>query len=145
MHNTPLEEAMVERGARAGSGVAAKKKHTYRNLFIVWVVLIIGGLTLAYFYTDYMKKQIANDVSAQTAAQLKVVQDDYKQQVEQLRTDVQGQIAAMESKVDTLSELLAFTKDSANEKTDNSNQLYTQLSDLKKQLDELKANLDVLK
>jgi hypothetical protein len=36
-------------------------------------------------------------------------------------------------------------KDSASSKTDNSNQLYTQLADVKKRLDELKANLDMLK
>jgi hypothetical protein len=144
MMNTPVEEAMTERGGRAGSTVATKK-NTYRNLVTVWILLIFGGLTLAYFYTNYMKNQIAKDIAAQTSAQLKVVQDNYKQQVDQLRTDVQGEIAAMESKVGTLGELLAFTKDSANAKTDNSNQLYTQLSDLKKQLDELKANLDVLK
>jgi hypothetical protein len=51
----------------------------------------------------------------------------------------------MESKIQTLNELLTFAKDNADSKTDNSNKLYTQLAEVKKQLNELKRNLDVLK
>jgi peptidoglycan hydrolase CwlO-like protein len=51
----------------------------------------------------------------------------------------------LQAKVNSLNELLAFTKDSANSKTDNSNQLYTQLAEVKKKLDELQKNLEVLK
>ncbi|UUZ93069.1 hypothetical protein LJK87_49025 [Paenibacillus sp. P25] len=53
-------------------------------------------------------------------------------------------MAKMQAKIDSINELLAFTKDSASSKTDNSNQLYTQLADVKKKLDDLKKNLDAL-
>jgi hypothetical protein len=50
----------------------------------------------------------------------------------------------LQIKIDSFNELLAFAKDNANSRTDNSNQLYTQLAEVKKKLDELKNSLDVL-
>jgi len=141
--NTPLAELRSER-IKQSSGVNAKRKHTYRKLFIIWIFLIGIGATFAYFYVDMLKQQLAQDIARQTSEQLKLVQEDYRQQVAQLTTSVQTEIAGLENKVATLSELLAFTRDSESSKTDNSNQLYTQLSELKKQLDELKASLEVL-
>lgn len=122
-----------------------RKQNTYRNLFILWLLLILGGMTLAYFYTQYIKNQITADIARQTEQQLMQVQANYEKQMEQFQTGVQENLNQMENKVNTLSELLSFISDSENTKTDNSNQLYTQLAELKKQLDELKANLEVLK
>lgn len=122
-----------------------KKQHTYRNLFILWLLLILGGMALAFFYTQYIKNQITTDIARQTEQQLMQVQANYEKQIEKFQTEVQENLHQMENKVNTLSELLSFISDSENTKTDNSNQLYTQLAELKKQLDELKANLEVLK
>jgi hypothetical protein len=54
-------------------------------------------------------------------------------------------MVVLEAKVEQLNQLLAFTKDNASSKVDNSNQLYSQLAEVKKKLEELQKNLDVLK
>ncbi len=63
----------------------------------------------------------------------------------ELETGYTSDLAELKAKVDALNELLTFTKDNADSKTDNSNKLYTQLNEVKKQLNELQKNLDVLK
>lgn len=111
----------------------------------LWIVLIGAGIAGAVWYTDHVKQQITADVSAQTAQQIKAVQADYTKQLQQIRASYETEMASLQSKVQSLNELLAFDKDNADGKTDNSNKLYTQISELKKQLDQLKQNLDVLK
>ena len=96
-------------------------------------------------YTDYLRKQLSAELASQTEQQLQVLQAQYQQQLDEFKAGVTSDIATLQSKVDSFNELLAFTKDSANSKTDNSNQLYTQLQEVKNKLDELKQNLDVLK
>lgn len=118
-----------------------KKKHTYKVLFAAWAALVGCGIIGTKLYSDHLRNRIASQISAQTKQQLDQIQRDYEIQVSDLKTN----ITKLEAKVDSLNELLAFTKDSANSKTDNSNQLYTQLSDLKKKLEELQKNLDALK
>ncbi|MCS7462776.1 hypothetical protein N0M98_21875 [Paenibacillus doosanensis] len=144
--NTPVEPAVFEQPmARPSKPVKRKGKgRTYVLLFMAWTLLIaLGGLG-AKMYTDHLRQQIAQQIAAQTDQQLQAVQEDYKKQLDQLKESVGGDLAKMQTKIDALNELLAFTKDSANSKTDNSNQLYTQLNEVKKKLDDLKKNLDVL-
>lgn len=121
------------------------KKHTYKLLFGTWALLIAFGAMGSKLYTDHLKNAVTAEIAKQTEVQLKQVQDDYKKQLGNLKDSLTSDIAKLQAKIDTLNELLAFTKDSANTKTDNSNQLYTQLAELKKKLDELQKNLDVLK
>lgn len=111
----------------------------------LWIVLIGAGIAGAVWYTDHVKQQISADVSAQTASQIEAVQADYTKQLQEIRSSYETEMADLQSKVQSLNELLTFDKDNATDKTDNSNKLYTQISELKKQLDELKHNLDVLK
>ncbi|NOU99973.1 hypothetical protein [Paenibacillus planticolens] len=120
-------------------------RKTYVYLFLGWVMLIAIGVAAAMLYTEHLRQKIATDIAQQTQQQLQIVQQDYQKQVSELKDSVSTDMKAMQTKVDALNELLAFTKDSANSKTDNSNQLYTQLADVKKKLDELQKNLDVLK
>jgi hypothetical protein len=65
--------------------------------------------------------------------------------LEALKVNVNQEMASLQSKVELLNQLLAFNKDNASTKVDNSNQLYTQLAEVKKKLAELQKNLDVLK
>lgn len=144
--NTPIEPAAAQAQpmVRTGKPVNKAKRRTYVFLLLSWVLLIAAGVYGAKLYTDYLRQQIAAQIAAQTEQQLQAVQEDYQKQITQLKDSVSGDLAKMQGKIDSLNELLAFTKDSANSKTDNSNQLYTQLAEVKKQLDDLKKNLDVL-
>lgn len=145
MMNTPIGSVNVDHitgSTKAASKV--KKKGTYRIFFTIWIILILSGIAAAFFYTQLLKNQIVNDISRQTEQQLKQIQTNYQEQLSLLQTDVQAKISQLEAKVNSLSELLAFSSDSSNPQSDT-NQLYTQLTELRAQLDELKASLEVLK
>lgn len=122
-----------------------KGKHSYKLLFAAWVILIGMGILGTKLYSDYLQHKISAELSEQSRQQLQQVQEDYGKQIGELKESISGEMDTLEAKVNSLNELLAFTKDSANSKTDSSNQLYSQLSDVKKKLDELQKNLDVLK
>ncbi|MNH90493.1 hypothetical protein D3C73_430340 [compost metagenome] len=130
--------------ARVAKPPTKVRRKTYLFLFMSWVLLITGGIYGAKLYTENLQQQIANDIASQTQVQLKVIQDDYSKQVTELKDKVSSDMIKLQSKVDSLNQLLAFTKDSANSKTDNSNLLYTQLAEVKLKLEELQKNLEVL-
>lgn len=135
----------LEAANQAVTRAKPRNKNSYKLLILAWVFLISCGVVGAKLYSDHMRQQIAAQIAEQTKQQLDAIQADYQTQVNDLKTSMTNDMSKLQTKVDSLSELLAFTKDSANSKTDNSNQLYTQLSDVKKKLDELQKNLDVLK
>lgn len=130
---------------RGVKSTTSKRKHTYAILLVAWVFLIALGVWGTKAYSDHLRVQIATQIAEQNKTQLETIQQDYQTQIGDLKTAFQTEIAKLQTKVDALNELLAFTKDNANSKTDNSNQLYTQLAEVKKQLEELQRNLDVLK
>jgi esterase/lipase len=140
----PLE-AREQSYVRSAKPATAKKKHTYKFLLLIWVFLIACGVWGTKAYSDRLRDQIASRISEENKVQLDIIQKDYQAQITDLKTTVQSDMTRLQAKVDALTELLAFTKDSANSKTDNSNQLYTQLAEVKKQLEALERNLDVLK
>ncbi|TVY10373.1 hypothetical protein [Paenibacillus cremeus] len=142
--NTPIEPAAQPPAVRTTRPKTKKSARIYVLLFFLWALLIAGGVFGAKWYTDLLKQQIASEISKQTEAQLAEIADDYQKQVAQLKDSLTSDMARMQTKIDSVNELLAFTKDSANSKTDNSNQLYTQLADMKKKLDDLKKSLDAL-
>lgn len=131
--------------ARSVKTAKPKKKHTYKVLFAAWVFLIASGVWGTKLYSDHLRSQISAQIMSQTNVQLEALQKDYQAQVADLKATVEGDMAKLQTKVDALTELLAFTKDSANSNTDNSNQLYTQLTEVQKKLEELQMNLDTLK
>lgn len=84
-------------------------------------------------------------MARQMEQQLQAVREDYHKQVSELKDSVASDMRKMQTKVDSLNDLLAFANDTAGPKTDNGGQLYAQLDEIKKKLDELKKkNLDVL-
>jgi peptidoglycan hydrolase CwlO-like protein len=147
--STPIEANVGPSVASARSAKSAKSaksiKKSYLLFFSSWFFLIASGVLGTMLYTEHLKTQLSSHLANQTEAQLQTMQTQYQQQLDQLKASVTTDISALQAKVDSFNELLAFTKDSANSKTDNSNQLYSQLAEVKKKLDELKANLDVLK
>ncbi|MFC7748374.1 hypothetical protein ACFQWB_00245 [Paenibacillus thermoaerophilus] len=112
---------------------------------IGWFLLIGLGAGGTMLYTDHLRAKTAAELSAQTQSQINEMKAQYDSRFNELQTATSQELAALQTKVDKLNELLAFAKDSMSDKTDNSNQLYTQLEEVRKQLDELKSNLDVLK
>ncbi|MBB6675542.1 hypothetical protein [Cohnella nanjingensis] len=112
---------------------------------VLWMVLVAAGVLGAKAYSDHIQRQVAADLERQTASQIAAMQQDYDGRIDKLETGYKASLAQMESKIEALNELLTFTKDNADTKTDNSNKLYTQLAEVKKQLAELKKSLDVLK
>jgi peptidoglycan hydrolase CwlO-like protein len=143
--NMPMKSVSADPSFARTGHTAKSKRKTYLLLFVGWFVLIAIGIAGAKLYTDHLKQQIAADIASQTQQQLEGIQADYQKQVSELKTDMTSSMTKLQTKVDSLNQLLAFTKDSANSKTDNSNQLYTQLAEVKKKLDELQKNLEVLK
>lgn len=122
-----------------------RNRKTFTAFVIVWIVLIAGGVTGAKLYSDRIQQQVAADLERQTASQIAAMQQQYDDRLSKLEATYKEELATLETKVDSLNELLTFTKDNADVKTDNSNKLYTQLNEVKKQLNELQKSLDVLK
>jgi hypothetical protein len=142
--SSPLEVVSRENISRNAPASTHRKK-TYKFLIFAWIMLVGMGLTGAYYYTNYLKGQLMNDLAQQNQTQLQAIQNDYQNQLTELKTSVNQEMVVLDAKVEQLNQILAFTKDNASTKVDNSNQLYTQLAEVKKKLTELQKNLDVLK
>lgn len=127
--------------------VAPRKKRKGAFFFyaMLWLFLIVSGVAGAKWYSDHIQEQVSVRLERQTADQIAIMQQDYNTRITNLQNDYTEQLTQMESRIQALNELLTFTKDNADSKTDNSNKLYSQLADVKKQLNELKKSLDVLK
>ncbi|AWB43985.1 hypothetical protein DCC85_06955 [Paenibacillus sp. CAA11] len=117
------------------------RRPSVKAFLVLWVLLICAGIAAAYGYSQHMKKSMLHELDVKWQAQAAAMRADYGAQLSALNEDV----ALLQSKVDSLNELLTFTKDNASNKTDNSNKLYTQLSEVKKQLAELQKKMDLLK
>ncbi|MCR2804505.1 hypothetical protein [Paenibacillus soyae] len=143
MSELQLESAAVGRQA---ANTRKKRSKTAFIVFIgIWLLLIGGGVYGAKVYTERMQRDITADIERQTASQIAEMQKAYDERLAVMESGYQNEISQLKEKVDALNELLTFAKDNADDKTDNSNKLYTQLNEVKKQLDELKKSLDVLK
>ncbi|MFD2114386.1 hypothetical protein ACFSTH_13495 [Paenibacillus yanchengensis] len=112
---------------------------------ILWLILIGSGIWLAKWYIDTTKEQMTIAIEQQTKAEVTALADLYQANLVKLDEQYEKRMDELSSKVEALNELLTFTKDNADSKTDNSNKLYSELNEVKKQLNELKKNLDVLK
>lgn len=138
----------LEPGASSRQAANTRKKRS-KAAFIafigIWTFLIGGGVYGAKVYTEGMQREITADIERQTARQIAELQNEYDGRITAMEQSYQNEISVLKDKVDALNELLTFAKDNADDKTDNSNKLYTQLNEVKKQLDELKKSLDVLK
>lgn len=122
-----------------------KGNRTFLVFVCVWIIIICSGIMGAKWYSERMQQTLSADLERQTASQIAAMQKVYEERMLQLETNYTADLAELKAKVDALNELLTFTKDNADSKTDNSNKLYTQLNEVKKQLNELQKSLDVLK
>jgi hypothetical protein len=142
---TGLSRAERETGAAGTSKITVKSILIFLSWALVWVLLIGAGMFGAKLYLDRMQAQIAQQISAQTAAQLSAVQSEYQVQIEGLKAQLTSELTLLKEKVNTFNELLTFVKDTADTGKNNSNKLYTQLQELKTQIEQLKKELEVLK
>ncbi|WP_138494078.1 hypothetical protein [Paenibacillus pinistramenti] len=118
-----------------------KRGPSVQVFLAVWILLIGVGVSATVMYSNHMKKQMVKELDAKWQQQVSLIQSDYQNQLKTLN----GEVAELQTKVQSFNELLTFTKDNASSKTDNSNQLYTQLSEVKKQLSDLQKKMDLLK
>lgn len=107
--------------------------------------MVGSGIAGAKLYSDRIQQEVTADLQQQTAHQIAAMQQQFDSQLRQLDASYTEQLTQMQGKIQALNELLTFTKDNADSKTDNSNKLYSQLAQVQKQLNELKKSLDVLK
>ncbi|MFF2480142.1 hypothetical protein [Paenibacillus sp. NPDC058071] len=143
MSNAPLE---ASKPGLYGTPPRSRRSRRYFYLFVmIWLILIMLGIGGAKLYSDHIQRQVTADIAVQTETQLAAMQKQYDEKLDKLEASYKEDLAGLESKVDALNELLTFTKDNADVKTDNSNKLYTQLNEVKKKLNELQKSLDVLK
>lgn len=142
MSNTALDTSRASYETKTRK---AAKQRSFVIFVCVWIILIAAGIVGAKLYSEHVQQQIAADVERQTASQIAVMQKQYEERIAKLETDYKAELSQLDSKVEALNELLTFSKDNADVKTDNSNKLYSQLNEVKKKLNELQKNLDVLK
>ena len=143
-----MSELASEINHPRSAAVQARRKRSPLAFFLflcLWLALISGGVYGFKTYTEQMQKTITADIERQTSAQIYQMQQTYDERITQVENQYMTEIAELKGKIDSLNELLTFTKDNTDSETDNSNKLYTQLNEVKKQLDALKKNLDLLK
>ncbi len=143
-----MNDLNVETSLPRGTQTPSRRKKNPKVLIVfigIWLVLIGSGVYGAKWYSDQIQQTVTADLEQQTAAQIADMQQAYEERLQKLESSYTTEMTELKGKVDALNELLQFTKDNADSKTDNSNKLYTQLNEVKKQLDELKKGLDVLK
>ncbi|MFD1954890.1 hypothetical protein ACFSL6_12120 [Paenibacillus thailandensis] len=143
-----MNDLPIETTAPGMSGRKPRKRRENRAFLAflaVWMFLLGAGISGAVLYSNHMKRQITAELEKQTASQIAALQADYEARMTTLQQSYEAQLAELQTKVDALNELLTFTKDNVDTKTDNSNKLYTQLNEVKKQLAALQKNLEVLK
>ncbi|QOS77877.1 uroporphyrinogen-III C-methyltransferase [Paenibacillus sp. JNUCC31] len=133
--SAPPSDIHHTRSAKGKAGSSVK-------LFLVmWIVLIALGVLGAYYYSNHLQQQMITQLQTHNQQQIATLKADYEKQL----TTISQEISDLQGQVQSFNELLTFTKDNANDKTDNSNKLYTQLSEVKKQLETLQKKMDLLK
>ncbi|TFE25833.1 hypothetical protein [Cohnella luojiensis] len=145
MGNTGVESNATLTETYRETSPRKKRRGAFFIFAIAWLVLIASGVAGAKWYSERIQNNVTSDLERQTSAQIALMQQDYDARLTKLEAGYKEQMAQMEGKIQALNELLTFTKDNMDTKTDNSNKLYTQLAEVKKQLNELKKSLDVLK
>lgn len=117
------------------------RRPSVKIVLLIWFLLIGVGVSTAYWYSNYLKQSMLEQLDNRIQSQTEIMKADYTTQLAALTE----QVKQLNNKVETFNELLTFTKDNASDKTDNSNQLYSQLNEVKSQLAKLQKQLDLLK
>jgi peptidoglycan hydrolase CwlO-like protein len=119
----------------------SRKGTSVKAFLLLWFIFIILGALATYLYSNHLKQEMLNEMQTHTDQQIQALKADYEKQLAVLSKEVSG----LQGKVQSFNELLTFTKDNANSKTDNSNKLYTQLNEVKQQLSTLQKKMGLLK
>jgi uncharacterized protein YwqG len=113
---------------------------------ILFYVIMLSGIIYGMkWYTEWTQERIVSQVTQKTQTQLEKINADNEKNIQTMRQQLTDGLTGMENNIKDIHELMIFTKDNATHKSDNSNQLYSQLSAVKKQLEDLKTDLDILK
>ncbi|AGA59069.1 hypothetical protein Theco_3008 [Thermobacillus composti KWC4] len=140
-----LQATGADRTSRASRRSRSASKAAVLLLTVIWLLLIAGGAAGAAWYAGELQARMTADIEQQTAAKIAAMQQEVETRMTELEASFRAEIDTVEAKVNALNELLTFARDNANEDTDNSNLLYTQLNEVKAKLEELQKQLDVLK
>lgn len=134
-------QPLAETSPVRSRSTTARKGPSVKWFLLFWIMMIGLGVYAVYSYTNHLKQQVLNELSTQSQQQLTVLKTDYEAKIAALTDEVKE----LQNTVQSFNELLTFTKDNANAKTDNSNKLYTQLNEVSKQLEALKKEMDLIK
>lgn len=138
-------EPGMETAERLPKRARSRKTRTIIAFAAIWLLLASGGLTGAVYYVEQLKVQWTQEISEQTAVQIAESEARNRAELQRFEKEAEAELAKLGEQVQAINELLTFIKDHSSDKSDNSNQLYTQLSEIQAQLNQLKKNLDVLK
>ncbi|KQY83895.1 hypothetical protein ASD24_08815 [Paenibacillus sp. Root52] len=119
----------------------SKAGSSIKLFLVMWIVLIALGVIGTYYYSNHLQRQMIDQLQTHNQQQINALKSEYEKQL----TTISKEVSDLQGQVQSFNELLNFTKDNANDKTDNSNKLYTQLSEVKKQLETLQKKMDLLK
>ncbi|MDP5275164.1 hypothetical protein [Chengkuizengella axinellae] len=145
--NTSLEteQTIHPMSKKKTKKIKRKKWIQFLGFILVWALLISGGLYGSKMYVEHLKEQILADLSTQMEEKLSDVQVDVAEQIDEVEINILSDIETLQEQITSFNQLLNFAKDSTNDQTDNSNQLYSQLVELQEQLSQLQKELDLIK
>lgn len=126
----------------------AKKRRSrliLTNFLMLWLLLIIGGFYGAYTYMNQMEVRITTQMRQEAEQKLKESENRYEARINELDAGYQEKLAALGEQIDELNQLLTFVKDNSSDKSDDNNQLYSQINDIKAQLQKLQKSMELLK
>lgn len=126
----------------------SKKSSRVLKLFLfvfLWAAIISAGAFAMHVYMERLIDRVEADLHAQTMQQMAQLEQTYTERLNELKQSVTGELAGLQSEVETFNEMLTFAEDLAGSKTDESNKLYTRLEQLEAHLKELSKNLELLK
>lgn len=115
------------------------------NFMMVWLLLIIGGSYGAYAYMNQVEARITTQMQQETDQKLKELENRYETRISELDAGYQEKLTALGEQIDELNQLLTFVKDNSSDKSDDNNQLYSQINDIKAQLQKLQKSMELLK
>jgi|SRR5690625_2616353 len=114
-------------------------------LVFAWTAFLTAGAFAMHLYIQQLISSVETELYTQTKQQMIELEQTYSERLQELKQSVNGELAHLQSEVETFNEMLTFAEDLAGDKTDESNKLYTRLEQLEAHLTQLAKNLEMLK